>query len=50
MLTYTKSYKSSTMNKQTFVLETKTQNNGVRGERIQKVVATTLSEAVQMFA
>ena len=37
------------MDKQTFVLETKTQN-GVRGERIHKVVANSLSEAVQMFA
>lgn len=50
MLTYIKSYKSSIMDKQTFVLETKTQNNGVRGERIHKVVATSLSEAVHMFA
>ena len=49
MLTYTKSYKSSTMNKQTFVLETKTQS-GARGERIHKVVAPSLSEAVHMFA
>jgi len=50
MLTHIKSYKSSIMDKQTFVLETKTQNNGVRGERIHKVVATSLSEAVHMFA
>ena len=50
MLTHIKSYKSSIMGKQTFVLETKTQNNGVRGERIHKVVATSLSEAVHMFA
>jgi hypothetical protein len=37
------------MNKQTFVLETKTKN-GIRGERIHKVVASSLSEAVDMFA
>ena len=37
------------MDKQTFILETKTQK-GVRGERIHKVVATSLSEAVHMFA
>jgi hypothetical protein len=37
------------MNTQTFVLETKTKN-GVRGERIHKVVASSLSEAVHMFA
>ena len=49
MLTHIKSYKSSIMDKQTFILETKTRN-GVRGERIHKVVANSLSEAVQMFA
>ena len=38
------------MNKQTFILETKTTQDGVRGERIHKVVATSLSEAVHMFA
>jgi len=37
------------MNTQTFILETKTQD-GVRGERIHKVLATSLSEAVHMFA
>lgn len=37
------------MGKQTFILETKTQK-GVRGERLHKVVANSLSEAVQMFA
>jgi len=37
------------MNTQTFVLETKTKS-GTRGERIHKVVANSLSEAVQMFA
>ena len=49
MFPYVKSYKPSIMNKQTFVLETKTQE-GVRGERIHKVVAHSLSEAVHMFA
>jgi len=38
------------MGKQTFILETKTTQNGVRGERIHKVVAESLSEAVHMFA
>jgi hypothetical protein len=38
------------MNKQTFVLETKTTQEGMRGERIHKVVASSLSEAVHMFA
>jgi len=37
------------MDKQTFILETKTQK-GVRGERLHKVVANSLSEAVNMFA
>jgi len=49
MFSYVKSYKSGIMDKQTFILETKTQK-GVRGERIHKVVATSLSEAVHMFA
>ena len=35
---------------QTYILETKTTKSGVRGERINKVVATSLSEAVHMFA
>lgn len=38
------------MDKQTFILETKTTQKGVRGERIHKVVAESLSEAVHMFA
>ena len=38
------------MGKQTFILETKTTPEGVRGERIHKVVAESLSEAVHMFA
>ena len=37
------------MNKLTFVLETKTRK-GVRGERIHKVVAYSLTEAITMFA
>tara|TARA_R110001592_G_scaffold98347_5_gene281059 strand:+ start:1187 stop:1372 length:186 start_codon:yes stop_codon:yes gene_type:complete len=37
------------MDKQTFILETKTQK-GTRGERIHKVVANSLTEAVDMFA
>ena len=49
MLTHIKSYKPGIMNKQTFVLETKTRD-GVRGERIHKVVAPSLSEAIHMFA
>ena len=49
MLTHIKSYKPGIMNKQTFVLETKTKD-GIRGERIHKVVASSLSEAVDMFA
>jgi hypothetical protein len=35
---------------QTFILETKTTQLGVRGERISKVVAESLSEAISMFA
>ena len=49
MFPYVKSYKPGTMKSQTFVLETKTQK-GIRGERIHKVVATSLSEAIKMFA
>ena len=37
------------MNKSTYILETKTRD-GVRGERIHKVVAPSLSEAVNMLA
>jgi len=37
------------MNNSTYILEIKTRN-GVRGERIHKVVASSLSEAVQMFS
>ena len=35
---------------QTFILETIPTLKGTRGERIHKVVATSLSEAVHMFA
>ena len=35
---------------QTFILETKTTQSGVRGERISKVVAESLSEAISIFA
>lgn len=37
------------MKTQTFILETKTRD-GVRGERIHKAVASSLSEAIHMFA
>ena len=35
---------------QTYVLETKTTQDGVRGERIHKVVAESYSEAIHMFS
>ena len=35
---------------QTYVLETKTTQSGIRGERISKVVAESLSGAIKMFA
>ena len=38
------------MNKSTFILETKSFNQGVRGERIHKAAAYSLSEAIEMFA
>mgnify|MGYP003145515061 CR=1 FL=1 len=38
------------MSKSTYILETKTTLSGVRGERINKVVADSLSEAIHMFA
>ena len=37
------------MTKSTYVLETKTKD-GVRGERIHKVVATSISEAIGLFS
>ena len=35
---------------QTYILETKTTQLGVRGEIINKVVAKSLTEAIHMFA
>ena len=35
---------------QTYILETKTTQSGVRGEIINKVVAESLTEAIHMFA
>lgn len=37
------------MPRSTYILETKTKD-GVRGERIHKVVAPSLTEAIQLFA
>ena len=37
------------MPRSTYILETKTKD-GVRGERIHKVVSYSLTEAIQMFA
>jgi hypothetical protein len=38
------------MSKSTYVLETKTKQSGTRGERINKVEAESLSEAISVFA
>ena len=38
------------MGKSTYVLETKPRESGIRGERINKVVAESLTEAIHMFA
>lgn len=38
------------MSKSTYILETKTSQSGVRGERINKCVAESLTEAITMFA
>ena len=38
------------MSKSTYILETKTTQPGSRGERIHKVVAESLSEAIHIFA
>jgi hypothetical protein len=35
---------------QTYILETKTTQSGIRGERINKVVAESLTDAITMFA
>jgi hypothetical protein len=37
------------MSRSTYILETKTLN-GVRGERVHKVVSYSITEAIQMFA
>ena len=37
------------MPRSTYILETKTKD-GVRGERVHKVVSYSLTEAIQMFA
>ena len=38
------------MSKSTFILETRPITKGTRGERINKVVADSLSEAIEIFA
>jgi len=38
------------MSKSTYILETKMSQSGVRGERVNKCVAESLTEAIQMFA
>ena len=38
------------MSKSTFILETRPLTKGIRGERINKVVADSLSEAIEIFA
>ena len=38
------------MSKPTFILETRPTLKGNRGERIHKVVANSLSEAIEIFA
>ena len=38
------------MSKSTYVLETKTSGERVRGERINKCVAESLTEAISIFA
>lgn len=38
------------MGKTTYVLETKSRESGVRGERISKCTAFSLTEAVNIFA
>ena len=35
---------------QTYILETKTTQSGIRGERINKVVPESVTEAIHMFA
>jgi len=38
------------MSKKTFILETRPMLKGERGERINKVAADSLTEAIEMFA
>jgi hypothetical protein len=38
------------MGKTTYILETKPKESGVRGERVSKCTAFSLTEAIQMFA
>ena len=38
------------MSKSTYVLETKTTLSGIRGERINKCIAESLTEAIALFA
>ena len=38
------------MSKKTFILETRPMIKGKRGERINKVTADSLTEAIEMFA
>lgn len=38
------------MSKSTYILETKMSQSGVRGERINKCVAESLTEAITLFA
>ena len=38
------------MSKSTYVLEIKTNGEGIRGERINKCVAESLTEAINIFA
>ena len=40
----------SKIGNQTYILETKTTQSGIRGERISKVVAESLTDAITMFA
>ena len=40
----------SKIGNQTYILETKTTQSGTRGERISKVVAESLTDAITMFA
>ena len=40
----------SKIGNQTYILETKTTQSGIRGEIINKVVAESLTDAITMFA